>query len=75
MATFRKILGLNNDFKRCQDFKDTGKIRCLYQNRSRYKDEIMKPVVIFPRVVQPLVAQLYGHNRTKWTFVPSSKKL
>ena len=28
----------NNDFKRCQDFEDTGKIRCLCQNGSRHKN-------------------------------------
>ena len=27
----------NNDFKRCQDFEDMGKIRCLCQNGSRHK--------------------------------------
>ena len=28
----------NNDFKRCQDFEDMGKIRCLCQNGSRHKN-------------------------------------
>ena len=30
----------NNDFKRCQDFEDTGKIRCLCQNGSRHKNDL-----------------------------------
>ena len=29
----------NSDFERCQDFEDTGKIRCLCQNGSRHKNE------------------------------------
>ena len=28
----------NSDFKRCQDFEDKGKIRCLCQNGSRHKN-------------------------------------
>ena len=28
----------NSDFERCQDFEDTGKIRCLCQNGSRHKN-------------------------------------
>ena len=28
----------NNDFKKCQDFEDMGKIRCHCQNGSRHKN-------------------------------------
>ena len=29
----------NNDSKRCQDFEDMGKIRCLCQNGSRHNNQ------------------------------------
>ena len=31
----------NNDFKRCQDFEDMGKIRCICQNGSRHKNKLL----------------------------------
>ena len=45
----------NNDFKRCQDFEDMGKIRCPCQNGSRHKnwDKIVTlPIKFWANLIQ-----------------------
>ena len=52
----------NNDFKRCQDFEDMGKIRCLCQNGSRHKKK--------PEQAREEKSRLC-HDSKSWPFHPS----